>query len=108
MLTLRPEQMRAFNTAALDDFERRALIYLARSYPDFALRHGEGALRTLLKECRAQADAANLGSELGIVTWTELVICYGDDFQSQEPWAGYILALDVDMQERVERLREYV
>ena len=100
--------MQAFSAAAQDDFERRALIHLARSYPNYAQRSGDMELGRLLKECHARADAADLGSEKGIVTWAELVICYGDDFQKRESWADYILALDADIEERVERLREYL
>jgi len=108
MFQIRTAQMRAFSSTVQGDFERRALVHLNDTHPDYAQRHGETGLRMLLKECHAQADAAGLGTERGIVTWAELVIRYGDGFHKREPWADYILALDADAAERVDRLREYL
>jgi hypothetical protein len=108
MLRVSAAQMQSFRSAAQSDFERRILIYLAEKHPDYAQQHGETGLRELVKNCRVQADAADVGTENGIVTWAELVIGYGDGFHKSEPWANYILTLDLDAAERIERLREYV
>ena len=108
MLQIRLAQMQSFSAVALDHFERRALSHLSSKYPDYVRRCGQTELKRLLKECRAGADAADLGSEKGVVTWAELVIRYGYDFCELEPWAKTILALDLSAEERLHRLRSYL
>ena len=108
MLKIRPAQMKSFSAAALDHFERRALSHLSSKYPEYLARFGQTELQKLLKESRTQADSADLTSERGVVTWAELVICYGADFWQLEPWAKTILDLDVGADERLRRLRCYL
>jgi hypothetical protein len=66
--------LEAFLSAAQLDFERRALLYLAEHYADYAGRCGQLGFRELIAQAQIQAAAAKLGSEKGIVTWAELVI----------------------------------
>jgi hypothetical protein len=108
MFQIRAKQIKAFSPAVQSEFERRAVTYLTNTYPEYARREGDAGLRMLLKQCTSQAERAKLGTENGIVTWAELVICYGDGFDKREPWAGYILGLDADASDRVARLREYL
>ena len=100
--------MQTFGPGVQNEFERRAVTYLTKTYPDYAQRQGEAGLRMLLKESAAQAEPVKLSTENGIVTWAELVIRYGNGFDKREPWAGYILGLDATAGDRVNRLREYL
>lgn len=109
MLTIRPEQLSPFVEARRLDFENRALRLLASEYPRFYEERGEKEVRRFLQRVVRRAKFFALVTELGVITFAQLSVTYGENFYQNEGWASHILSHDgIDAAVKVERLQEYV
>lgn len=109
MLRIRKEQMEVLGQMVLRQFERRVVAYLMQQYPEEAKRRGEEGLLALVRRSRDRARTYELDSEAAVVAWVELSLIYGEDFDTREPWACYILQeASLEPPEKLRRLQGYL
>jgi hypothetical protein len=93
MLTLRPEQMRAFSEAALKRFEETMLAHLKKFFPDKYEAAGEPKVRKLIRYGIERAASYDITAQRDVSRYIDLMMTLGPDFDQdkQLPWAGQIL-----------------
>jgi hypothetical protein len=93
MLKIRPEQMEAFEAAAVKRFEDRMVEHLRNFSPKHAQVLDEEQLRTVVRYGIEHAESHNLTSERSIRVYTETMLMLGGNFDvdPQYPWAAEIL-----------------
>ncbi len=108
MLVIRPEQMEAFEQAALRNFEQRAAEHLRETFPKHARFLGEGGVRDVVRHGLEKARGYGFSSERGFLLYLELMLLVGGGFDEdpQLPWAAQVLSSQSSAEpERLEALR---
>ncbi len=109
MLKIRPEQMEAFEAAALKGFEDRMVEHLRNFSPKHAQVLDEEALRTVVRYGIEHAESHGLTSERSIRIYTETMLMLGSNFDvdQQYPWAAEILGrAEEDQVTRIDAISE--
>jgi hypothetical protein len=107
MLTIRREQLKAFEKAFEDRFIRQALLALTAEMPEQCEQLGKLRLRTLLEKAVLKCDRYGISEEDLIMQFARLQIDYGEDFDTspQQPWALPILQNTAsDQHEKMDQL----
>jgi hypothetical protein len=108
MLKIEDNQLTILGQAALKQLEPRVLAYLHLNYPEFCKSNSD-RLSTFFASSLQFARLHGLDSEMALITICDLVVAHGPRFHHTNQWASYILTnREVDADERVARLREYL
>ncbi len=93
-MIIRAEQMKAFEEAAVENFDAGVAAELKQHYPKHCEAMGDGALRTLVRSGREQASKHGFKTSRSIRLYIHLMPALGSYFAGdpQLPWAGAILA----------------
>lgn len=93
MLTIRREQMDAFEAAAVRDFERRMLAHVKEHLPKHHAVLGEEILRRVIRYGIGRAEAHGFTAESDVCLYITLMLMLGSRFDEdpQLPWAEEIL-----------------
>jgi hypothetical protein len=109
MLKIRPEQMDAFEAAALKGFEDRMVEHLRNFSPKHTQVLDEEQLRTVVRYGIEHAESHGLTSERSIRIYTETMLMLGSNFDvdSQYPWGAEILGrAEEDQVTRIDAISE--
>ena len=108
MLTLRKEQVAAFESVGKKAFEDRMLAHLHRVFPDQSKSLVEAKLRELIQYGTKRAATYGIISERDVGRYIDLMILYSRDFDKDPalPWAQSVLQNQAirDPSSRIERL----
>ena len=102
MLTIRREQLRAFEEAAADAYVGRVLPALKATFPDECAVHG-ARLRALLREGVDRAEARGISTEENVYCWLQIAVTLGVAFDD-EPWARVVFEEDLSQEDAVDVL----
>ncbi len=93
MLTLRPEQIRAFSEVGVKRFEETMVAHLKKFFPDRCEDAGELKVRKLIRYGIERAASYNIAAQRDVSRYIDLMMTLGPDFDKdkQLPWAGEIL-----------------
>lgn len=93
MLTLRREQMEAFEMAALGPFEAYMMAHLRKYFPRLADLLGESGMRQLVRQgyARARPHAFTTRHEVCLFVDLQIMLGCGFDTDPQLPWTELIL-----------------
>jgi len=93
MLTIRKQQMAAFERAEIKKFEDRMVIHLKKFFPRQCAALGDFKLRETIRYGIKRAAAYGITAEREVYKYTDLMIVLGRDFDTDQrlPWAGEIL-----------------
>jgi hypothetical protein len=107
MLTIRREQMLAFEKAFENRFIRQAMSDLAAEMPGECEQLGKPRLRSLLEKTVAKCDRYGISEEDLLLQFARLQIDHGEDFETLplNAWAMAILEnTALDQHEKMDRL----
>ena len=109
MLSIRPEQVVAFEAEALHHFEDEMVEHLLEFAPAVAGPAGDIHLRALIRTGIQRAEGYGFTCQGPVAFYLELMVLFGIDFDTdpQVPWAAPILAevdRNEDELERADRL----
>lgn len=93
MITIRREQMKAFEKAFEDRFVRHAVSVLSAEMPEECSRMGTPRLRALAEKAVAKSSSYGISEEELILQFLRLQIDHGEDFDiaPEHAWASAIL-----------------
>ena len=110
MWTIRQEQMKKFETAAVRSFEQRLLAHLREVFPAQYSQLGEPGVRELIRYGMQRAAFYGIRSEKDVSRYISLMLTLGRDFDSDAhlSWASDILRNPqvTDPSEKVDLLDE--
>lgn len=110
MLTIRSEQMTAFNEHALRQFVERVLRDLRKCWPDEVAELGEKETRAWIAHGIERAGAYDIITQRGMYRYINLMMMLGPDFDDDPdlPWARPILeAPELSETRKLDRLSEH-
>jgi hypothetical protein len=106
-LRIRHEQMRALTDYMNTSFLRRAALHLRQEHPKPTQSMSDADLNQLINDGADRAAKHGLTREAEIVSFLELMMVFGSDFDKRLEWAGAILQNpDLPPEEKVEALQE--
>ena len=111
MLTIRKEQLRVFEHAAMANFVERMVAHLRRVFPDWAAEMTDDACRAFVRSGVASAASHGITIELHVARYLHVMQALGKDFdQSPEhAWAANILErAELTSLEKLDRLSDGV
>jgi hypothetical protein len=93
MLTIRKQQMAAFERAESKKFEDRMVIHLKKFFPGQCAALGESKLPETIRYGIKRAAAYGVTAERDVNRYIDLMIVFGRDFDTDQrfSWAGKIL-----------------
>jgi hypothetical protein len=110
MLKIREEQLKAFESAAMQRLEDRMVAHLHELAPQHCAAMGEANLRKVVKTGIKRAEKYGLTFKGPVRFYLDLMIMLGSDFDTdpQYPWAAELLngSADPDQMDRAEALYE--
>ena len=110
MLTIREEQIQAFEVAAMDLFEDEMVAHSQEFSPELCEVLGNDQLRVAVQQAMIRADQYGFTYRGPIRLCVELMFLFGSSFDSdpQYPFLGKILNAGGDQMQRAEQLHERV
>lgn len=104
MLVIRPEQMEAFEEAAIRAFEDRTYKHLQQYFPGHCLLLGEEQMRRVIQQGWQKAKSYDLTAECCVRSYIEFMCLLGSGFDTDPllPWAAEILD-DKTVSDQIER-----
>jgi hypothetical protein len=107
-MKIRYEQMQALNDYMNTSFLKRAAVHLRQEHPRQTNSMSDTDLHRLVNAGSDRAAAYGLMRENEIVSFLELLILFGEDFDTRTKWAPPILHNpDLSPPEKVEALQEH-
>jgi hypothetical protein len=93
MFTLRAAHLRAFEQAALEQFEDRMAAHVREEFPEEWEGLGEATVRQHIGHGLAKAESYGITAEQDVCLYIDLVILLGPNFDTDPtmPWARAIL-----------------
>ena len=93
MLTIRKQQMAAFERAEVKKFVDRMVIHLNKFFSGKCAALGEPKLRETIRYGIKRAATHGITTERDVYKYVDLMIVFGADFDTDQrlPWAGEIL-----------------
>lgn len=88
MLTIREEQMKAFENVALGRFEDEMVIHSKKFTPQLCKVLGDDQLRAALRQAMERADTYGFTNRGPIRLYIELMFLYGSDFDTDPQYPG--------------------
>ena len=82
MLSIRPEQMAAFEQAALKRFEDEMLAHIKTYFPNHWRIIGEAQLRKVIQYSVSQAEQYGLTTQREVCLYLNLMLLLGSDFDT--------------------------
>lgn len=110
MLTIRPQQMAAFEDAALLRFEDEMVAHSKDFSPKLTKVIGDDQVRIAVRRCISRAGEYGFTLRGPIRLYIEMMFLYGSSFDSdpQYPWAARILRSREEQMQRAESLYEEI
>lgn len=109
-MRIRAEQMKAFEQAAVRNFEDRMVAHLKNFAPNHSKILTEDEMRLVIRHGMKQAESHRFTSERSLRIYTELMLILGSSFDvdPQLPWAAELLNDEAvtEEYERIERLQD--
>jgi hypothetical protein len=107
-LRMRQEQIRAFSDYMNQSFAKRAGLHLRNEYPEPTKTMSTDELNRFIDVGADRAARYGLVNENEIVSFMELMIVYGREFDETQDWAHEILQNpELTAAEKTEALREH-
>ncbi|HEY0006582.1 MAG TPA: hypothetical protein VGB17_17505 [Pyrinomonadaceae bacterium] len=105
MITIRAGQMRAFEKAAVHNFEQRAVEYVQESFPKHFEIIGEEEIANIVREGLKRAEKYGLTTENSLLVYLHLMFMFGSHFDvdQQLSWAGAVLG-DESLRDEAQRI----
>ncbi len=108
MLTIRAEQMQAFQTARQDALPGGILAFLVKEAPAAAAAVGRAGLPVLVDSALADAAELGLSIEWDLYRFCWLELLHGPRFHENKVWAKLIIAEPaLTPTHRIDRLEQY-
>lgn len=110
MFRVSKEQLDAFRENAVAEPRRKIVAEIERVLPDESARYGHERLISLVDRAIDKADAYGMGSERGTCIYSEAMLLFGEDFDtnSSTAWSRDVLTnptLDGRIKSRLIALR---
>ncbi len=102
-MRLRKEQMEAFERYMREGFARRVLAHLRRYFPEQCAQMGKDELREFVHYGIERAGSYGIEAEADVARYIDLMMEFGQDFDSDLTWAAEILN-DESIEEPAERM----
>jgi hypothetical protein len=93
VLTIRPEQLKIFSQAEVQEFEDWVLAHLRRFFPRQCDATGEWSLRSTIQYGIQRAAVYGITDRRDVCKYIDLMVVFGRDFDTDQrlSWAGEIL-----------------
>jgi hypothetical protein len=108
-ITLRPEQLAAFERVAREDYETRVIEHLRENLSEPCAEFTDEALRTKIRTAQARAEKYGLESETEVLLYIESAMLFGDECFDEHPSLADVRKVlnDAEMseEEKAERVR---
>jgi hypothetical protein len=110
MLTIRPQQMAAFEEAMLLRFEDEMVVHSKEFSPKLTEVIGDEQVRIAVRRCIRRAGEYGFTLRGPIRLYIEMMFLYGSGFDSdpQYPWAARILRSQEEQMQRAESIYEEI
>jgi len=110
MLTVRPQQMKIFEDAALRRFEDEMVVHSRGFSPKLCEVLGEEQLRVAIRQAMARAARYGFTNRGPIRLFIEMMFLFGSDFDTDPQYLmlGKLLNASADQMQRAEQIRKEV
>jgi len=108
MLTIRQEQMEAFEEETQRQFETRMEAYLRGAYPSKLETTSDQQLLGLIRQGVANSEKYDVVTENDVSRYIAYMVSYGADFDRTQPWAAKILKTpQINGTQKMDRIDNY-
>jgi hypothetical protein len=106
MLRIRQSQMEKFDNASLDQFVRKMIEQVRKTFPEQVAGFDHGQLHDFICTSVDEAETNGVDTEEEVEIYIGYAVRFGQEFNQQDPWAPVLKDPDLTAEEKIEALEE--